>query len=176
MVNKSLSIAALLLIGARIMAAQSIPTTVAAAEAEGAAFPHGTTPDTVSSAFSTPVGGTTERRCVSAADYRAPGGLRSGEFIIRGGLGMQANRGDKILWLPWHNPFEFRDTLVVRAVRLESPSDTVRITRSGSAWQMGHPRTESGFPSTVTLPAAGTWLLIATAGKDWGCFELTVGD
>ncbi len=176
MLNTTLPIAALLLIGARIMTAQSIPTTIAAAEAEGAAFPHSAAPRNVSSAYQTPVGGTTDRRCVSAAEYRPAGGLRSGDFIIRGGLGMRATRGDQILWLPWHNPFEYRDTLVVRAGRLGSPADTVRITRSGWAWQMGHPRTDSGFPSTVTLPSAGTWLLIATAGMDWGCFEVTVSD
>ena len=63
-------------------AAQNIPATVAAAEAEGAAYQRGPMPGTVSWAFREPFGGTAERKCVAVVpDASTPGAsLRSGDL------------------------------------------------------------------------------------------------
>lgn len=125
-------------------------------------------------------------------DDSLPGGsLRSGDIIIRstftGRWGLHAGQGHKILWMPLHGPAD-TTTLVsfaewrkkaldhapldIRAVRLGYPSDTFRLNRprlAGSARQFG-------FPSVVTFPTAGQWLVIATTDSDWGCFLLNVAD
>jgi hypothetical protein len=31
-----------------------------------------------------------------------------------------------------------------------------------------------GYPSLVSFPKAGQWLVIATAGDDWGCLVVDV--
>jgi hypothetical protein len=104
--------------------------------------------------------------------------LRSGEFIIRSGILTPVTQrppfGYKILWVPLHSPFEFRSTLLIRAARLASPSDSLRQTVADAAYQPGAPRRESGFPSLVDFPRGGRWLVVATAGPDWGCFVLGV--
>jgi hypothetical protein len=136
-------------------------------------------PTAVSFAFGRTFGGTTERKCVAppSSDDSIPGGsLRSGDVIIRGRFagfwGLRANRDSKILWLPLHNPGEYRDTLLIRAVRIGHAADSLR--QSVPDWAWSGPKTNSGFPSLVRFPAAGTWLVVATAGGDWGCFLLPV--
>lgn len=156
--------------------ARKIPATVAAAEAEGAKYPRGPMPKTVLWAFDRPFGGTAERRCVAVAPdvSLAPGGsLRSGDFIIRSGLlswvWPHANGEYKVLWLPLHTPRDIRETLLLRATRVGQSADSIRI-RIPAAGTPGAPRSASGFPSLVTFPKAGQWVVVATAGNDWGCF------
>jgi hypothetical protein len=172
-------ITAMLLGAARVTTAQSISTAVQAAEAEGANFPRIANPTTTASVFRGKFGGTVERKCVAspASDDSLPGGsLRSGDFIIRARLvgpwGLHANQGHKILWFPLHNPGEYRDTLLIRAVRIDSAADSLR--QSVANWAWSGPKTESGFPSTVRFPTAGEWLVVAATHRDWGCFLLTV--
>lgn len=182
---------AMVLLTAQVVHAQAIPLTVADAEAEGAAFPYGPQQRVVQYMFGGPFGGTSERRCTpSAPNDSIPGGsLRSGEVIIRSRLtglwGPHAGHGHKILWMPLHGPADTSRTisfaewrtkaidhapLLIRAVRVGHPADSLRQTVAGLT---GGPR-QFGFPSAVTFPSAGQWLVIATTNEDWGCFLLTV--
>ena len=184
---------AIVALAVQVSRAQSIPLTVASAQAEGVSFPHAAPPTVLQSLFSSPFGGTSERRCTpSQPDDSIPSGsLRSGDIIIRSRLtgrwGPHAARGHKILWMPLHGPADtstkisFADwrkkasahaPLLIRAVRLGNPADSLRQTVAGLT---GGPR-QFGFPSEVTFPTAGQWLVVATTGEDWGCFLLTVAE
>jgi hypothetical protein len=172
----------MLLTVATVSAAQSVPATVEAAEAEGSSFPHGAWPAAVSSLFAQPFSGSAERKCVtppSTDDSVRNGSLRSGDLIVRARLtgrwGLRANRAHKILWMPLHNPVEHPETLVIRAARVGHPADSLRqVLPHGGAWSGS--KTNSGFPSGMTFPTAGEWLVVATAGNDWGCFLLTIAN
>ncbi len=116
------------LVLAQSVIAQSIPTSVKAAEVEGVSHPHAKAPSYTPSVFTDEFSGTTERKCAIPPSGVSGGSVRSGEIIIRsvwsGRGGPKANRDTKILWRPLHNPFEYPDTLVVRAVRLDDPADS----------------------------------------------------
>jgi hypothetical protein len=156
--------------------------TIGQAEAHGAVFPHDVAPAAVQPVFVQPrlAGSSAERKCVgSLSDAPLPlGSWRSGEFITRtvfaGRYGLRAGKGSKVLWMPLHDPGSHRVPLLIRAARLEHPADTVRLTFSASA--RGVRSREFGFPSTVRFPASGRSLLVATTGKDWGCFLLDVAE
>lgn len=166
-------------------AAQRIPTTVQAAEAEGAAYPRAAIPRAVSSNFSSPFTGTTARKCVlPPPDDSLPGSSpRSGEFILRGYFGRTGPMGNligrarKYMWEPLHNPYVYptRRGLLVRGVRIGHPSDTLRLAVARAAYPGTRQKyTEAGYPSGFRFPAAGEWLMVATSGPDWGCFVLTI--
>lgn len=165
---------------ARLSLAQGIPVTVTQAEADGAVFLHDAPPAALQPAFAQPpVGGSSvERKCVAPlSDVPTPlGSWRSGEFVIRaqftGPGGLRAGKGSKVLWMPLHDPGRRREQVVIRAARLEHPSDSLRLTFPGVARSISH--TEFGFPSTVIFPAAGQWLAVVTMDHDWGCFLLNV--
>ena len=183
------SLATAVLIVAPSVGAQSIPSSVQAAEAEGASYSSASAPAHVSFAFTSAYAGTAARKCTTLPSTGATNGaLRSGEIVIRGGprvhpfgspgyldgpWDIKANHTFKLLWLPLHNPFDYPDTLLIRAVRLDSPTDTLRQQVAGWGYSPGNER-ESGFPSLVMFPSAGEWLVIATAGPDWSCFVLAV--
>jgi hypothetical protein len=168
-----------LLVLANAARAQSIPRTSSEAEAEGTRFAHDAA-DTVKAGWAArPFRGTRERRCATPStldDSLARGALplRSGEFLIRTSLngpgGFRVNEGHKVLWLPLHPRTNGPAPLSIRAVRLGQSSDSLRLTIAGLA----HSRTEVGYPSTVSFPSAGEWLVVTTAGTDWGCFLLSV--
>lgn len=156
-----------------------ILTTIGAAEAEGAALPRGEMPAHIASYFAGAWFGSPERRCqnVPAGEPFPPNSVRSGNFIIRlAPLPLRAARGAKILWLPLHNPYEYPSTLLLRAARLGSPGDSLRVAVPHWAWEAKRPKRESGFPSTIALPRPGQWLVVATASSDWGCFVLPVSE
>jgi hypothetical protein len=180
----SVGVVTMLVLASQIGGAQQIRATVQQAEVEGAAFPHGVPPTALGPAFAErPFGGTSERRCVpSIPDDSLPGGaLRSGDFIIRtrftgrGGLRVTKSSysdGSKILWIPRHGSADRGDTLLLRAVRMASPPDSFRQRVT----DFPHSHGEYGFVSGVRFPAPGQWLVVATAGTDWGCFLLGVAD
>ena len=166
------------LLVARGVNAQGIPLTVHAAEAEGASYSRATAPAYTPAAFTSAFTGTPARKCTALPSSNETNGpLRSGEMVVRARLtgpwGLKADRAHKIYWQPLHNPFEFRDTLLIRAVRIDDPADSLRLSVPGWAYSPGAKR-ESGFPSEVRFPTAGSWLVLATAGTDWGCFVLDV--
>lgn len=175
------AIAVGLMLTAATAQAQGIPETVAQAEAEGAAFAHVAPPSVVQAMFAAGrFGGTSERRCAPAlpGDSLPALSLRSGDFIIRGHWELRAGgRGNKILWLPFQGSPQMRGTpLLVRAVRIADPSDSQRQTILGFTHGGGYGEPVFGWPSVVRFPRAGQWLVIATAGADWGCFVLDVAE
>ncbi len=169
-----------------VVSAQNIPATVRDAEAQGADFARAD-PQVVQQAYfsDSKFGGTTERRCVVAAAYHAytsapNGSLRSGDFIVRGALlnaswgGFQAAKEYKVLWVPLHGSSLRKPPLVVRAARVGNPSDSIHFRVDGLARGAGGSTPLYGYPSLVSLPTAGQWVIVATAGNDWGCFVLDV--
>ena len=179
--------AALVLASTRFVGAQNTPATIREAEAQGADFAHDAPVVVRQSYFSdSPFGGTAERRCVVAAAYTAytsapNGSLRSGDFIVRGGFldaswgGVQAVKEHKVLWVPLHGSALRKPPLVIRAARVGSPADSVRFRVEGLANDgRDRPRPLYGYPSEVSFPRAGQWVVVATAGNDWGCFVVDV--
>lgn len=180
----SIPFLAAVLLAARVSHAQRIPTTVAEAEAEGAAYSRDPAPAVLPAAYEE-FTGSIEQRCVSAADdttrgvsWRAATSRRSGEMILRGRAPIAGPPGNKMLWMPLHDPGRNPATLLLRGTRLDHPSDTIRLTDSparGPARQLGHPDS-FGFPTSVVFPTAGRWLVAASTGHDWGCFLIDVSD
>ena len=161
---------------------------VAAAERDGAVYPHPRFTDVVQAHAALPldrlageVRTASPRVCVTGHDV---GPAVSGEFRIGGNLAgsssMHAGRPGKVWWAPLHYAADM-PPLVVRGRSLTTPSDTVRFTSSKIGWQ-GMPGARSVppamrkyfFPSGITIPRSGRWLVIATSGPNWGCFILTV--
>lgn len=153
-----------------------IRETIAAAEAEGAAYPRGPARERLATVFVGRSVGTTERKCVDGPTTKlAVSQIRSGDFVIGGQIGgwrtPLAGKASKIWWAPYHNPLDDSATLVVRGARLGHPGDTIRYKKSDIGYAMF--KSDAFFPSGLFLPRAGSWLLVATAGDDWGCFILT---
>jgi hypothetical protein len=182
----SLAVALVIVSTTPVVNAQNIPATVREAEAQGASFAHDA-PQVAQQPYFTdsPFGGTAERRCVVAAEYHAytsapNGSLRSGDFIVRGGFldassgGFQAAKGHKVIWLPLHGSSDRKPPLVVRAARVGNPADSVRFRIEGYAYSPGPSGRLYGYRSDVSFPSAGQWVIVATAGNDWGCFVLDV--
>jgi hypothetical protein len=112
------------------------------------------------------------------------GPARSGEFTIGGNLGggaaMRAGRPGKVWWSPLYATRDM-PPLLVRGRSLTNPQDTVRFTSANVAWPVtpGAPPIPEAerkyfFPSGITIPTPGRWLVIATSGPNWGCFILSV--
>ena len=141
---------------------------VAAAEAEGQHYPDG--------------GKLKARQCVISHET---GPSISGEFTIGGNLGgsqsLHAGRIGKIWWSPLTKS-ERMPPLVVRGRDLSTLTDTVRFTSPTISFPVGPvaaaapppSQRQYFFPSGFSVPRAGRWLVIATSGKNWGCFILTV--
>jgi hypothetical protein len=174
-------IVVLTLLVARVSNAQQIRMTVADAEREGATFPRDPAPATPPAAYKA-FFGSVERRCVSgdedtvATSWGAASSMRSGDMILRGHSPHAGRLGNKMLWMPLHDPGRTAAMLTIRGVRMDQPSDTLRQTiavERGPARELGHPDS-FGFPSEVKFPDAGRWLVIANEGHDWGCFVLDV--
>ncbi|MDB4874270.1 MAG: hypothetical protein JWM41_716 [Gemmatimonadetes bacterium] len=176
-----LGIAISVTVGACTLAAQTIPVTVAQAESEAIGFPHAKAQDPSQPLFAaSQFAGISDRRCLASTtvDRRATGSLRSGDIIVRGGLinthEMKAGEKDKLLWIPLHAPSSGRLPLVLRAARIDHPADSLRLTVAGLAHGPGPSGRMYGYPSLVSFPKSGQWLVVATAGDDWGCFVVDV--
>lgn len=152
---------------------------VAAAERQGRAYPRLEAPTDTTPMFATR-NGSAARRCTEGIEL---GPVRSGEFVIGGQLGgsrmMRAGLQGKVWWAPLHHALDM-PPLVVRGRNLASPGDTVHYTTPHVAWPVTpgpFPVEESGrehfFPSGISLPTPGRWLVIATSGSNWGCFIIS---
>jgi hypothetical protein len=161
----------------------AVPLSVEQAEREGASFPRYPESDSLRGMLLSQYPGSPARNCVRPDPNNA--GMRTGDIAIGASIHrLMAGKGDKIWIATAHDPTRERLALLVRAVRLTNdlePSvpDTLRIVNLSYAYAAPPPpapnRGVSFFPSrSFMLPKAGDWLLIATAGSDWGCIILTV--
>jgi hypothetical protein len=133
---------------------------VVAAEREGSKHPG--SPDTTMA----------DRRCVDAdlyTDARGLGISRSGDFTagtFSAYAAVWRHGGGKL----WFTPrlVDTAATLVVRARRLDATAAPFEYRKRRLARAVG--TDDLFYATTIRLPAPGVWLLIATAGPNWGCF------
>jgi hypothetical protein len=122
--------------------------------------------------------GSADRRCVDTSQAGS-GSLRAGDFVLGASVNkLTSARQNKIWWVALHEPSERGTGLLLRATRLDrtaalSAADTLRVTRLGYAYSGGI-SDQTFFPSWIDFPAAGRWLIVATAGVDWGCVIVDV--
>jgi hypothetical protein len=153
----------------RVTAAR--PHTVAQAEAEGAAYPH----VTPTSPLDRPA-----RTCVTIRPDQivfpitrgAPGAylLRSGDFeagSISFGWGDTYEQA-KMPLRPLH-PQVIGAGLWIRLIRLDPPGDG--STFALDSLTRDYP-SDPFFPSWPRFPTPGKWMMLVTAGANWGCFVL----
>jgi hypothetical protein len=163
-------------LGRAALATDMVPHSLTEAEAQGAAHPRAAANN--SAAFS-PVAGTAERKCVDAEGLTF---VRSGDFVAGSFTipardeGWTTHRSHKLPWEP--SQVTSGVPLVVRAARVDEPGDT-RVFGPFSLVRGVDPATGvqsagQGYASAIRLPSAGRWLLIATAGPNWGCYLVTV--
>jgi hypothetical protein len=110
------------------------------------------------------------RRCVDVNSTPNP---KSGEFSVGGFSVYDAiwHQGQgKLAWKPLHP--NANSPLVIRALSLDNPGTPVEYrftTMTGSIEE-----NMAIYPSTLRLPRAGNWLLMAESGTNWGCFLYTL--
>ena len=153
------------------LSTDSVPRTVVEAERQATGLARGT-PNNPRRDWDSPARGTTERTCVDTDSVSI---AQSGDFIVGPFAQYNANWNagyGKLVWQPAVLSPSEPTTLTVRAVRLDTP-DAARVFE-------GFPLTYSRAGPTkfhvtgVHLPTRGRWLLVATAGMNWGCFIHTV--
>jgi hypothetical protein len=116
--------------------------------------------------------GSTARECVAVPDGAR--NVRSGDFVAgdfveyhrqwRPDLGPGIG---KIYWIPARPPANAALTITATSAagRVETyDAGSLAYTDDGTPL----------YPSGVPLPTTGTWTLLARAGDQWGCFELTL--
>lgn len=151
--------------------ADSVPLTVVAAELQGAQHPRPLPSDVAQSHPEGSLQPTGIRKCVQVAANSAT----SGEFVA-GGFASYAQRwragAAKLWWAPASVP---QGAAVGTAFPLQVVA--VRLGRDARAYifRLEHlaatiPRRGLFYPSGITLGSAGTWMLVVTAGGNWGCF------
>ncbi len=120
----------------------------------------------------------TPRTCVRAS---LPGPVRSGEFEIGGGLLPRWQpEGPKIWWSPTHHGRDL-PLLVLTATNTSDPNQVVTTDPWGLAYGTPMPvvpvpeeERNYFFPTWVPFPGPGQWLVVGTAGPNWGCVVLTI--
>ncbi len=161
-------------LGRPALPADSVAQSIAEAEERGSRHPPAVTNN--AGRYHTAYTGSHERRCVDTER----GAMRSGDFVagpfdLYNGVWRQGY--GKLWWHPNEMPPE-APVLVVQAIRLDEPADGLVFEAKQVAGQSGP--TESGatgtrfYPTGIRLPTVGRWMLVATAGNNWGCFILTV--
>ena len=156
--------------------ARKAPDETVSATQSAESHPQAPPPKNPSSLFTNDVPGAAGHTCVKVnslfgATGRS-GAIRSGDFVA-GNFPLYVREwspnteNTKIWWQPLHT--DKMPGLTVRATLLDNPSisRTYRFSRVGYAG-------DAFYPSHDPLPRSGTWRLVATAGPDWGCFEVEV--
>ena len=156
-----------------VVVAPSLPS-VAAAEAEAASYPQAPPPRVTTFNLRHDFPGSAERTCVEVGEDAADQGIRSGEFVA-GNLGSftkhwgTAAETGKVWWKPLHTLDISESGLTVRATLLDDPAITRVYHNDGIGYGSGR-----FYPSLISLPRHGRWMLVATSGPDWGCFIVTL--
>jgi hypothetical protein len=104
--------------------------------------------------------------------------VRSGEFVIGGQIATPPGRPAKAWWKPLVSTMDM--TLLLRGRRLGgTPADTLRFETAEVVAPL-HSETlepyadEAAFPAGNFFPSAGTWVVVATSRRNWGCFVISV--
>jgi hypothetical protein len=159
--------------GRLALASDSVPRSIVEAEYQGARYPAAGVPNNPRRSWDSLAGGTRERRCVDVDNVSV---AQSGDFIAgpfalynpvwRTGYG-------KLIWQSFQvsQPWRSNPLLTVRAARIDPSGETrvfdgLSISTNGTGTLF--------YPTGVHLPTSGRWLMVATAGNNWGCFVITV--
>lgn len=144
--------------------------TIAQIEADGRAFPRDDSVHVAREYVTT--AGTSLRECVQMPPDTVVA-RRSGEFVVGGMMDLATGRRAKVWWKPLNSSVQMQ--LLVRGRRLGLPADTLRF-ESADVTGTRDSRTLEWipeimfFPSGFSLPSPGTWVVVATSGRNWGCF------
>jgi hypothetical protein len=162
-------------LGRSAVGSDSVPLSVREAESKGDRSPRAIR-NNVDSLSREIVGGTGDRRCVDVDKMNI---VRSGDFVAgpfssyndewRGGYG-------KIWWQPAVVAAPSAP-LTVSAARLDAVAETRVFEQPTLAYTIDHSGKRTGaqfYPSGFRVPSRGRWLLVASAGENWGCFIVTV--
>ncbi len=183
--GRAMCIIATLLIAPQHTSAQAAPKSldelIRSAEATGASAARVTDmPAMVPRLFANDAAGSKERKCSDSRTV-ARGPLRSGEWVIGGNLSVDtylAGAPLKIWWAPLHHGPQMH--LLVRGQLAGSIADTVRYESRDVSWPgntaVPESEREHFFPSGISFPKAGTWVVTVSQGPDWGCFVIRQND
>jgi hypothetical protein len=122
-------------------------------------------------------GGTAERRCVSVDSINV---ARSGDFLAGPFThGDPQALGRKIWWEPAYVSPTTPASLTVSAVRIDTVG-AARVYVGFTLSRASNPETRvrsatQFYPGGIRFPSRGRWMLVATAGPNWGCYTLEVG-
>ncbi len=166
--------------GRRAAASDSVPRSIAEAEAQGERHPRSGAP----AAFPPRLAArreidTAERRCVEvgAANVVRAGDVLASPFALyRQHWHAGIHPPGKVSWFGAHARSGVPMQLIVRATRLDTAG-------SSHVWVGSEERLSWGFATVLPylsfglnnatmfdLPAPGRWLLVATIDQNWGCF------
>jgi hypothetical protein len=157
--------------GRPALISDSVPRTAAEAEAQAKGHVRDT-PNNPRRDWDSPAQGTTERACV---DTDKTSLAQSGDFIAGPFAAYNTNWHNgygKLVWQPAVVSVAVPVTLTVRARRLDA-QDQARVFE-GFVPTHSRDGPTKFYITGVHLPTAGRWLLVATAGPNWGCFIHTV--
>jgi len=121
--------------------------------------------------------GSPSRECVPVPPEREKA-VRSGEFVIGGSLNALVQGPPfKVWWKPLESSMDMQ--LLVRGRLLDTPTDTMRLVATEVTASMDSKTLEpfveeAFFPTGTAFPSAGTWVVVATARRNWGCFLFPV--
>ncbi len=160
--------------------------SVAAAEREGTRLPRAPGAALAAAALLDPYrrvaspayrsGGTTDRRCVDATGLAY---VLSGDFLFVKTLlesSWNPTGGSKVFWGPAEQGG--LGAVLVRATLLGDPRHTYVYSESQPTARAENVDGSPGpwtYLSSWVPPLPGTWLVIATAGENWGCWTLELG-
>jgi hypothetical protein len=118
--------------------------------------------------------GTADRRCVPVEDLEW---VRSGDFVVGNFASYRrywdgTDENSKLAYTPLHSTTGDQPLTVTAETIGTDPIETVQPLHAvGNAWTLdGIPF----FSTGTVLPHRGSWRLVAVAGLNWGCFELTI--
>jgi hypothetical protein len=160
--------------GRPAVSADSVAQSVLEAEERGRRHPQAVTnnADRYHNAYT----GTHERRCVNAdADSKRSGDFIAGPLLLYNDVWRQGS--GKLWWHPNEMPSE-APMLTVHATRLDESAEARVFDSATIAWGSGPNASATTspkfYPTGIRLPTVGRWMMVATAGNNWGCFVLTV--